>query len=332
MSGPANRWKLGLFVVAGCAATLLGLTWIGMNELKRAFFVAYAFFDEAVTGLEDGSPVKFRGVTIGVVDDIVVAEDQKHLRVQMALYEDRLNALRLHVGNGDEDCPLPPNLRAQIVMSWVTSTSFIQVDYYPDPQRGPQMLPFDVPSNTLRTVPSTAKSLEDASREVLRELPSLATSARELVEMARTELAGARLPELSSQAQALLQRIDGAVAQLEKQGTVAVLTATLKSIDDSAAALRDDKGALGTTLAEARSLLQTLQKEVEAARLADTTGSLRSAGSAVSELGGSVGSQLAHLRATLEALERLATMLERDPGALLHGRTATRSPLQEQSR
>jgi ABC-type transporter Mla subunit MlaD len=341
VSAPANRWKLGLFVVAGCAATITGLTWIGVDKLKREFFVAYAFFDEAVTGLEEGSPVKFRGVTIGRVDEIVVADDQKHLRVQLALYVDRLRALRLHVGSGDGDAngdgtdeafPLPPNLRAQIVMSWVTSTSFIQVDYYKDPPRGMQVFPFAVPINTLRTVPSTAKSLEDAAREVLRELPALATTARELVETLRTELSGARLPDLSRDLQAVLQRIDGTFAQLEKQATVATLNATLKSIDETAASLRDDKGALGRTLAEARELLQTLQNEVESARLADTTAAVREATSTFGTLGSSVSVQIASLRATLDAVERLATMLERDPGALLHGRTAPRSPLQEQSR
>ena len=75
MTAPANRWKLGLFVVAGCAATMLGGAWIGANKLQRVVHPAYAYFDEALTGLEDGSPVKFRGVTIGVVRKINVAED-----------------------------------------------------------------------------------------------------------------------------------------------------------------------------------------------------------------------------------------------------------------
>ena len=334
MSAPANRWKLGLFVVAGFVAAGTGLTWIGMNELKREYSTAYAFFDEAITGLEEGSPVKFRGVTIGVVDDIVVAEDQKHLRVQMALYDDRLRALRLPVRNGDEAQPPPPNLRAQIVMSWVTSTSFIQVDFYKDPPRGPQVFPSDieVPINTLRTVPSTAKSLEDAAREVLRELPSLATSARELVELVRTELASARLPDLSRDLQALQQRLDATFQQLDKHATVLTFTSAMKSIDDTAASLRDENGALVTALAEARTMLQTLQREIEAARLADTTAAVRAATGSVGDLGGAVALQLASLRQTLAAVERLATMLERDPGALLHGRSAPRSPLQEQSR
>ena len=179
MTAPANRWKLGLFVVGGFAAMVTGLTWIGMREWKRDFHTVYAYFDEALTGLEEGSPVKFRGVSIGTVRQIRVGPDKKHLAVQAALYDDYLADLGLDVTKLDGDVPLPQNLRAQVVMSWVTSTSFIQVDFFPDPPRGPQRLPFPVTVNTILTVPSTAKSLEDASREVLRELPLLASSARE---------------------------------------------------------------------------------------------------------------------------------------------------------
>ena len=88
-----NAWKLGLFVVGGCAATITGLTWIGMSELRKATHPAFAYFDEALTGLEPGSPVKFRGVTIGVVDHITVGPDKKHLCVATALYDTRLAEL-----------------------------------------------------------------------------------------------------------------------------------------------------------------------------------------------------------------------------------------------
>jgi ABC-type transporter Mla subunit MlaD len=214
VTAPANRWKLGLFVVAGAAATIGGLTWIGMRELRKEFHSAYAYFDEAVNGLEEGSQVKFRGVTIGVVEEIRAAPDARHLEVHAALYDEKLRKLGLQAARDNGGCPLPDNLRAQLVMSWVTGTSFIQVDYFPDPPTGAQVLPFpvDAGKNTLRTVKSTAKSLEDASREVLRELPSMATSARELVELLRTELAGAHLADVSRQLQALLQRMDHALA------------------------------------------------------------------------------------------------------------------------
>ncbi|MEO6594653.1 MAG: MlaD family protein, partial [Planctomycetota bacterium] len=93
MTAPANRWKLGLFVVGGSAAMLTGLTWLGMRQLRRAYHTSYAYFDEALTGLEEGSPVKFRGVPIGVVQEIHVASDKKHLYVQAALYDAYLRDL-----------------------------------------------------------------------------------------------------------------------------------------------------------------------------------------------------------------------------------------------
>ena len=172
MTAPANRWKLGLLVVTGCAAGLAVLTWVGVRELRKESLAVHAYFDEAVTGLEVGSPVKYRGVTVGVVDDIGAAPDRRHLEVRFALYDDKLARLGIDVDRLDESSPNALALRAQIVMSWVTGTSFVQVDYFPDPPSGPQNLPFRTvgEKRVLLTVPSTAKSLEDASRDVLRVL------------------------------------------------------------------------------------------------------------------------------------------------------------------
>lgn len=341
MTAPANRWKLGLFVVTGCAASIGGMTWLGMRELQRRFHVAYAYFDEAVNGLEEGSPVKFRGVTIGVVDEIRAAPDKRHLEVRAALYDDKLTKLGLEVARLDGSCPLPDNLRAQIVMSWVTSTSFVQVDFFPDPPSGPQQLPFPVLAsrNTLRTVPSTAKSLEDASREVLRELPSMATSARELVELLRTELQGARLTEVSRQLQTLLQHLDSVLQEVDRRGLVALGAETMASVrgaatavGDAAASLRDDQSPFGSTLGELRGLAQRLQAELAASRLPETAAAVRTAGAAASGLGTDVAAELAQLRRTLVAIEQLMAVLERDPGSLLRGRQAAPSPLEEGKR
>ncbi len=319
MTAPANRWKLGLFVVAGCGATIAGMTWIGMRELKRAFHTAYAYFDEALTGLEEGSPVKFRGVTIGVVARIRVADDKKHLKVQAHLYDDYLTDLGLDAGELGDDCPLPANLRAQVVMSWVTSTAFVQVDFFPDPPSGPQQLPFPVGANTLRTVPSTAKSLEDASREFLNELPAMAIAARELIELLRADLDGARIPELVRRLQGVLTGLERELDGLRDAHTVAGATATLDSVRGAASSLRD--------------LADTVRGQVESAQLAKTTESFRGSADSLAGLGTDVRAELGHLRAALASIERLASMLERDPAALLRGRgQPATSPLQEGNR
>lgn len=330
MTAPANRWKLGLFVVAGVAASITGLTWIGMHELRRDFQVAYAYFDEALTGLEEGSPVKFRGATIGVVQEIRVAEDKKHLRIAAALYDDYLRDLGLDPAVLGDVCPLPANLRAQVVTSWVTSTAFIQVDFFPDPPAGPQQLPFAVPSsqNTLRTVPSTAKGLESATRDILRELPAMALAARELIELLRTDLQAAALPTVAKELRAVLARADALLDQTAKRDLVGAAAGALQAVSDGAASLRDPAAPLGATIVELRGLLATLQRDLGAAELAATSREVRAAAAAFGGASDALAGELGQLRRTLGALERLAALLERDPGALLYGRAASTSPLE----
>ncbi len=330
MTAPANRWKLGLFVVGGCAAVVSGMTWLGMREWKRAYHTAYAYFDEALTGLEEGSPVRFRGVTIGTVERIRVASDKKHLQVVAALYDDYLTDLGLDVAKLDGDCPLPENLRAQVVMSWVTSTSFVQVDFFPDPPSGPQLLPFPVGANTLRTVPSTAKSLEDASRELLRELPAMAVAARELIETLRSDLAATRLPELGRRLQGVLELAERELQAVHDQGTVAAATGAFTTLTDTVGSWQAEQGPLVLALREVQGAAADLRQQLDSMQLPATAGSVRAAGDALAATGADVREELAHLRRTLGAVERLAALLERDPGALLHGRgTPSASPLEK---
>jgi ABC-type transporter Mla subunit MlaD len=330
MTAPANRWKLGMFVVGGCAAVVSGLTWLGMREWKKAYHTAFAYFDEALTGLEEGSPVKFRGVTIGKVERIRVASDKKHLQVEASLYDDYLADIGLDVAKLEGDCPLPANLRAQVVMSWVTSTSFIQVDFFPDPPSGPQQLPFAVGANTLRTVPSTAKSLEDASRELLRELPAMAFEARELIAQLRADLAGAQVPELGRRLHGVLAQAERELQTVHDQATVTEATRAFLSIADVVASWQDDQGPLVSALREVHGAAADLRAQVDALQLPATTGSVRAAGDSVAAAGDALRNELAQLRRTLGAVERLATLLERDPGALLYGRgKPAGSPLEE---
>lgn len=334
MTAPASRWKLGLFVVVGSIVGLLGTAYLGARELRRASHTAYAYFDEALTGLEEGSSVKFRGVNVGRVERIRFAPDKKHLEVQASLYSDYLSDLGLDPERLDADNPLIRNLRAQVVMSWVTSTAFIQVDFFDDPAAGPQMLPFNVPSDgvTLRTVASTAKSLESSAREVLAELPRVASSVHELIDLLRTELSAARLPEVSRKLQALLTRLEGELAALGAPAAVEAAAAAMREVGATAAALRDERGSLRETLTVWTELGRSLEREVAAMQLGDTSTGVRAAAADLGRLGGlrdDVRTELQNLRRALDAVERLASALERDPASLLRGRAPVDSPLKE---
>ena len=129
MSAPVDRWKLGLFVLTGFGALVGSLTFAGMAQLQRPSKEAFAYFDEPVVGLEPGSSVRFRGVPIGVVDDITLASNKKHLQVRMALYDDKLVKLGLEVDELGPDKAFPSDLRAQLVTQYITQMSFVLVDF-----------------------------------------------------------------------------------------------------------------------------------------------------------------------------------------------------------
>lgn len=334
MISPASRWKLGLFVVVGSLVGVFGVVYLGARELQRSTLTAYAYFDESLTGLEEGSAVKFRGITVGRVENIRFAPDKKHLQVEAALYRDYMSGLGLDPERLDADNPLVRDLRAQVVMSFVTSTAYIQVDFFEDPNGVPQNLPFRPPADgvTFRTVDSTAKSLETSVREVLAEFPRLSLEVRELVELVRTELAAMRLPEAARGLQSLLRTVEGQVVAFGDSDLVPAATRAAQEIGSTATAMRGERDALHAVIESWAQLGATLDREVRAMQLGATTGSVQAAADAVSGfegVGPDVRAELQNLRRALAAVERLAGMLERDPSSLLRGRGATDNPLKE---
>ncbi|MDB4989318.1 MAG: uncharacterized protein JWN04_4496, partial [Myxococcaceae bacterium] len=76
MSAPTNHWKLGLFVLTSVILGLMGIVFLAGRALQKDTVRYTSFFDESVTGLNTGSPVSYRGVTVGNVQDINIARDR----------------------------------------------------------------------------------------------------------------------------------------------------------------------------------------------------------------------------------------------------------------
>ena len=70
MSQRANYFKLGLFVIGAIAAGILVLVIIGSGRWFERKVIIETYFKESVQGLDIGSKLKYRGVTIGEVTRI----------------------------------------------------------------------------------------------------------------------------------------------------------------------------------------------------------------------------------------------------------------------
>src|SRR4051794_14822997 len=121
MTAPTNHWKLGLFVVVGVLVGLSAAVYLGSRALPREAVTYTSYFDETITGLETGSPVRYRGVPIGSISEIAIAPDRRHVAVTYDLAVGVLVRLGLAPPSGDGGkLYLAPDIRAQIASTGVT--------------------------------------------------------------------------------------------------------------------------------------------------------------------------------------------------------------------
>jgi phospholipid/cholesterol/gamma-HCH transport system substrate-binding protein len=88
MASLKTKFSVGLFLIIGISLVIIGIVWLGMSNYleKGRFFVSY--FDESVQGLDKDSPVKYRGVSVGRVQRIGVAPDQRLIEVILKIESD----------------------------------------------------------------------------------------------------------------------------------------------------------------------------------------------------------------------------------------------------
>ena len=287
-STATNHWKLGLFVVVAILAAAGTVFWLAARRFQRDSLQAVSYFDESVQGLDVGSPVKFRGVTIGTVSDITIAPDHRHVQVTSDIYLDALTRLGLYIPKrNDGEVFIDPNMRVQLAAAGITGVRFLQTDFFDPVRYPPPRLPFEPPWNYVPSAPSTLKSIEEAAIDILNKLPA--------VEQGVTEAA-------------------------------ADLRTALGSIDRLAVGLNAEGGSFNQLLVQVRTAAARVQVALDDAKLGATTASLRDTSGAigkaavdVSDVREELRASLISLREALESVRVLADSLERDPSALLRG-------------
>ncbi len=343
-----HHWKLGLFVLSGLMLGLLALFWLGSTRL-RVTVPAVTYFDESVQGLEIGSAVKLRGVTIGTVEKISLAPDRRHIRVLCAIYEDCTHEIGLSPQHRlDEDSTLlwPQDLRMSIASGGITGIKFLQVDFVDPRQDPPPPLPFTPEQNYVPSMTSTLKSIEDPLVRAANALPQVLEDMHVTLQQVQQTLTDLKLPELGSDLHLLVQTLDRTLAELkvtELRGDVQSLIRTggetLQRTDQWIARLQSEDGPIERLAVSIESTLEVLRQEVAKAAVGGISETIRmtskeigAAASSIndgalafrtdaSRLAAELETDLVALRETLRSVRLLADLLERDPGALILGRS-----------
>jgi paraquat-inducible protein B len=322
MSTPTNQWKLGLFVVMGLALLVGAIVFFGARSLRTETVEYKTYFDESVQGLDPGAPVKYRGVTIGGVYTIDVAQDRRHVEITIKLDVKELENMRLvEKGPGiGTRIAMPPDMRAQLGSTGITGVKFVQLDFFSVKDNPLPSLPFPVPANYIPAAPSMMTKLEESVVKAVNSFPELAAQLVTLLARVNhilEEVEGQGLPEKTAivlkQSSALLADISTRVSQLDVGAMSTQAKETLANLN--AATVKMDR--LMDKVAGDKGLFASAQ------RTSDAVGELARDSSGV---GRELETTLHEVQQAAASIRKLADALERDPDMLIKGRAVRRAP------
>ena len=140
MRSRPSPFIVGSFVLAGLILAIGTILAFGSGRLFRERVRYVMYFHGAVTGLQTGAPVTFRGVKVGTVTNIIVVvggDDQVRIPVYIELEP---HSLRTHGKQGDRadtyrriEELVAEGLRAQLqLQSLLTGQLMVQLDFFPE--------------------------------------------------------------------------------------------------------------------------------------------------------------------------------------------------------
>lgn len=321
MAAPTNHWKLGLFVVAGLAMALAAVALLGARSMQREVALYVSYFDESVQGLEVGSPIKFRGVTIGTVGKIRVAPDHRHVEVESEIGLEELTRLGLDIGEKPRlfDAPrklvMTADLRLQLASAGLTGVKFLQLDFFDARHYPPPRLPFQVPKNYIPSAPSMMKSLEDSILLIANRLPEITDQVSSIageIDVIVRDVSDRQIPErivstldtmdgLLATTQKVIGQVDAKGLSRNGNRTLVSVNGAAGRLDEILARINQDDGLITSVERASDSVGDTLR---------DADG-----------LGGQLVDTLESVQTSARSIRKLTEALEQDPEMLVKGRT-----------
>lgn len=340
MGNKANPKVIGAFVVGAFTLVVAGIMVFGSGQfLKRK--VNYVFyFDGSINGLNKGAPVKFRGVKIGQVTDVLVELNYTKSTIKTPVFAevepDRVvpvdvQGFKGKVGTGDiTENLIKKGLRAQLeVDSFVTGQLYIELDMLPDTP-----IRLVAKSNDfieIPTIPSTLQQVTSTLKDIpLKAIFSKVSSSLDGIDrfVNSPELIGtmSAAHDAAREIKRLIQHLESFIRPLEVsiESTLAATRGGLEKADDVGDAITKTLNELGRDVKKAvKQLDKTLRATQVAMKKAD--GTLATYQGLVAE--GSktrydFDSLLVEVRGAARSVRILADYLERNPQSLLRGKSA----------
>jgi len=327
----ANKYKLGIFVITGLALLVAVLFMLGLSEALKPKISFITYFKESVQGLDIGSPVKFRGVTIGKVTRIAIRPKDNFIRVDMQARPSSIQPSE----PGTEPVDFFKNLKSEVTkglrcrleLKGITGMKYIEMDYLPANKRLKiSSDPFMCSNNTIgciRIVPPKDTLYVPSSPSLLAGLRTSLSVALARISNIDFKKMSNDISETLNEAKKILSNKNISAVIKKMDTTFANISKLTESLNKSFSkekidALTDE---ISDALKNIRKLSKNADKQLHQAKLAETTEAIR-------ELKSELSNTANKLNHTLDAVTELAGSIDDDPGSLIRGREKDKSNIE----
>jgi paraquat-inducible protein B len=321
VSRRANPALIGSFVLGGVILAVIAVAAFGSGRLFRDTQRFISFFEGSVAGLDIGAPVRFRGIDVGAVRDVLldlpnVEREGRDLRIAVVYDLDRQSlesrgAMSRLADPFDIDTLIALGVRAQLATeSLLTGRKYIALDL--DPENPPAIDPVpNAPYPEIPAVNTGLERIEEAAYSIIADLAAVPLDSLVTVATDALERFGALAssPDLA----AAIERLPRTIDRLD--ATLGDLQAFLVRVDSAVIPMTES---VQRTAEQASTTMRQLETTIaDVGVVLETAGGLLEPQSpvfvqferAMIDLGGAS-----------RALRDLADYLERNPSALLRGR------------
>ena len=326
MSKKINTTSIGLFIVSGVALGVIGLLLFSSSKMFSKTRDVIAYFDGSLNGLNEGAPVKFRGVTIGSVKRVMVHFNQATndftmpviIELEEKLVRERMPSFNYILNEEALAERIKLGLRATLqTESLVTGVLYVGLDI--DPKASPPVFhQLEKRYPEMPTEPTATQQLFNNLASL--DIKSLQTNLNGLITRLDTTVGELKMADINAGVTNLLSSVNRLVTDPDITNALAALRPTLDQYRELGTKVTSKIDPLvdnvTNTLAEANRTLAQIRGAGE---------NLRTMLAPDSPLSNDLDQALQQLGGAAQSIASLVDFLKLHPNALIAGRELPKS-------